>query len=332
MVLLFATILHIRALPGDIAGVVYATDIRTTLFGAPVTAFNIGGKTCIDAEILNWHYGFDVYWYGDTRRLEITDLGSGFVSLQAKAGTVTEHTDAPVGTVLGRYYETDIVTTLNGCEIESYNIGGRTVICAEAMADFGYDVVWDGAARTLSITKPADFYRYDTDFGIIRSGYESGVNREWRVFYLGDISVSGMDGKKQMLEIPSGRTYVLPSGVTYMKLADLASALGGTCEMTEENGRYIFRLDWDPETMPALRAYDPERDQGRREQTDTDEKDVYLPHAALMVNGDICPIRTMMAGKMRDTELLLIENHVYIPVDTVMWLLGCMPDYLRTKY
>ena len=55
MVLLFATILHIRAIPGDIAGVVYATDIRTTLFGAPVTAYNIGGKTCIDAEILNWH-------------------------------------------------------------------------------------------------------------------------------------------------------------------------------------------------------------------------------------------------------------------------------------
>ncbi|MBO5218886.1 MAG: hypothetical protein J6C52_05620 [Clostridia bacterium] len=125
---------------------------------------------------------------------------------------------------------------------------------------------------------------------------------------------------------------MLPSGVTYMKLADLASALGGTCEMTEENGRYIFRLDWDPETMPALRAYDPERDQGRREQKDTDEKDVYLPHAALMVNGDICPIRAMMAGKMRDTELLLIENNVYIPVDAAMWLIGRMPDYLRTKY
>ena len=251
MVLLFATILHIRAIPGDIAGVVYATDIRTTLFGAPVTA---------------------------------------------------------------------------------YNIGGRTVICAEAMADFGYDVVWGGAARTLSITKPADFYRYDTDFGIIRAKYESGVNRRWRVFFLGDISVPNADGERQMLEIPSERTYILPNGVRYMKLSDLAQTLGGTCEMTEENGQYIFRLNREPETLPALRAYDPERDQGRREQTDTDEKDVYLKNAAFYVNGTVCPIRAMMAGKMRDTELLLIENHVYIPVDTVMWLIGRMPDYLRTKY
>ena len=125
---------------------------------------------------------------------------------------------------------------------------------------------------------------------------------------------------------------MLPSGVTCMKLADLVTALGGTCDMAEENGRYLVRLNLDPAAVPALRAYDPGRDQGRREQTDTDEKDVYLTNAALMVNGEVCPIRTMMAGKMRDTDILLIENHVYIPVDTAMWLLGRMPDYLRTKY
>jgi len=94
---------------GEIAGNYYATDIIAYVKGAPVTSYNIGGKTVIDAEILNWHYGFDVYWYEDLRKLDITDKGSDFVSLQAAAGdTVDKQENAKPGDVIGSYYTTDI--------------------------------------------------------------------------------------------------------------------------------------------------------------------------------------------------------------------------------
>lgn len=53
---------------------------------------------------------------------------------------------------LGNYYSTDIVTTLNGAEIDSVNIGGQTLICAESMQYYSFFVQWDGAERTLEIS------------------------------------------------------------------------------------------------------------------------------------------------------------------------------------
>ena len=67
--------------------------------------------------------------------------------------TVSAH--AKVGDVAGTYYSTDIVTSLNGAAISAINIGGNTLIDAEAMADYGFTVVWDGTARTLSIQAAA---------------------------------------------------------------------------------------------------------------------------------------------------------------------------------
>lgn len=103
---------------GDVLGNIYFTDIVTTLYSVPVTARNIGGKTVIDAEILNWHYGFDVYWLANERKLDITDKGGVFVSLQATAGETLEPIYGNPGDIAGNYYETDIKTYLNGKEIE----------------------------------------------------------------------------------------------------------------------------------------------------------------------------------------------------------------------
>ena len=154
---------------GEKAGNIYATDIVTYVKGAPITSYNIGGKTVIDAEILNWHYAFDVYWYENERLLDITDKGFDFVSLQAAAGDVVEKTDGKPGDAVGSYYTTDIVTKLNGNVIESYNIGGRTVIVAEEMAKCGYDVAWDENARTLKISFTSDTFAEDTDIGKVSS-------------------------------------------------------------------------------------------------------------------------------------------------------------------
>ncbi|MBQ7697599.1 MAG: Ig-like domain-containing protein [Paludibacteraceae bacterium] len=60
---------------------------------------------------------------------------------------------AAVGDVAGNYYSTDIVTIVNRTPINSMNVGGRTLICAEDMAYHGFTVVWDETARTLKVAK-----------------------------------------------------------------------------------------------------------------------------------------------------------------------------------
>ena len=58
---------------------------------------------------------------------------------------------AKVGDKKGKYYSTDIITYLNGREIESINIGGWTLIKAEDMQYFGFYVVYNNDERVLSI-------------------------------------------------------------------------------------------------------------------------------------------------------------------------------------
>ena len=63
-------------------------------------------------------------------------------------GTVAH---AEVGDVIGNIYATDIVTYLNGMKIPSYNIGGETVIVAEDLERYGFQVEWNEEARRLVI-------------------------------------------------------------------------------------------------------------------------------------------------------------------------------------
>ncbi len=59
---------------------------------------------------------------------------------------------AKSGDIAGKYYSTDIVTTLNGAEIDAINIGGETLISAEDMKYYGFSVYWDAKSRELRIT------------------------------------------------------------------------------------------------------------------------------------------------------------------------------------
>ena len=58
---------------------------------------------------------------------------------------------AKSGDVAGKYYSTDIETTLNGEAIDAINIGGQTLISAEDMQHYGFYVVWNEDARVLDI-------------------------------------------------------------------------------------------------------------------------------------------------------------------------------------
>ena len=218
---------------GDILGEYYYTDIKTYIYRSPITSYNIGGKTMIDAEILNWHYGFDVYWYEDKRALELTDKGGRFNSSQAMSGELCESEYGTAGETKGYYYDTDIKTFLNGNEITSCNIGGRTCISVEEMANFGYDVVWDGEKRTLTVVKPSDFYKIETDMGLIKTAYNCKVQGNFAVYERGIYASDGNDNYTE-IEIPSNRVLAGIFGGIYMKLSDLCSLVEGKAELREE--------------------------------------------------------------------------------------------------
>lgn len=339
LMLLLSLTVTVFSAPGDVAGNIYSTDIVTYLNGATVTSYNIGGKTCIDAEILNWHYGFDVYWYEDTRKLTITDKGGRFVSGQAFSGEITESVSENPGIVMGNYYETDIVTTLNGKEIESYNIGGRTFICAEAMADFGYDVKWNEEDRTLKISKPMDFYKYPTDYGTVCSMDNLKRERDMFVFFTRGVYVSQGDDT-YMLQIPSNRIYVSPGGVTYVKLSDFVHILDGKCSMEQKtepvyndygNGytdtyeiyKYIFNISYDKTKSPELVACQVGSEDVKREDVKKDGLySVELSGTSVIINGDEYAVKAYYGGKEFDSSLKVVGEEVYIPAYNVGKILG----------
>ncbi|MBR5538634.1 MAG: hypothetical protein IKU61_01915 [Clostridia bacterium] len=138
---------------GDIAGYVLATDIRAFYNGYEIPVYNIDGHVGIVAEDLAG-YGFSVVWNGETRSLDIkktSDKVSSPVSIPKKNNLAN-------GTPLMPVLYTDIVTYLEGRKIESFNIGGRTVIYFESLSDYG-SYVYDNGAR-LSLVSSLGF-----DFG-----------------------------------------------------------------------------------------------------------------------------------------------------------------------
>lgn len=146
LVMLFSVTVLCSAKSGDVAGTYYSTDIRTFLNGYEIDSINIGGQTLISAEDMHF-YGFNVDWYQENRELYIFNA---FRAVNGEPPTVKK-SNYPSGTVLGNYYETDIVTYLDGKPITAFNIGGRTYIHAEQMSDWGHIVTWNETERTLDI-------------------------------------------------------------------------------------------------------------------------------------------------------------------------------------
>lgn len=50
--------------------------------------------------------------------------------------------DVPAGTKIGNLYATDIAAVWDGAVVPSYNIGGRTAVVLQDLADYGFLVEW----------------------------------------------------------------------------------------------------------------------------------------------------------------------------------------------
>ena len=64
---------------GDVIGKIYYTDIKTYIDGKPIESVNIGGRTMISAEELQY-MGYLVEWNGTARALNITSNASHNIS------------------------------------------------------------------------------------------------------------------------------------------------------------------------------------------------------------------------------------------------------------
>ena len=70
--------------------------------------------------------------------------------------SITVH--AKNGDKVGVALNTDIVVYINNYAVPSYAVNGTSCIVAEDMRNFGFDVVWNNTARTLSIYRNSDIY------------------------------------------------------------------------------------------------------------------------------------------------------------------------------
>ncbi len=134
---------------GDIAGEYYCTDIKTYLNGAEIETINIGEQTLINAEAM-YYYCFNVNWNESERTLSVyesQDAGNGIPPAVSSP-------QLPVGTPLGYYYETDIVTYLDNEPIKAFNTDGKTYIPAQEMRKSGYEINWYEQERKVEITSP----------------------------------------------------------------------------------------------------------------------------------------------------------------------------------
>ena len=67
------------------------------------------------------------------------------------------------GDIIGKIYSTDILAEINGKPVPSYNIGGRTAIVLEDLADAGYAYInsYDDRTRTLTVSMSSPEYMGD---------------------------------------------------------------------------------------------------------------------------------------------------------------------------
>ncbi len=133
-----------------VIGAALSTDIVACLNGCDIRSFNVGGYTMIIAEDLTG-FGFDVKWDGDTRTLRIHGMPDGqyIESVSYYPGTPS----MKIGEKMFDVYSTDIVTFIEDVPVQSFNIGGYTVINFEELSRYG-KCIYDNGARKLYVNVP----------------------------------------------------------------------------------------------------------------------------------------------------------------------------------
>jgi hypothetical protein len=133
---------------GDIIGEVLYTDIVAYINGNPIPTSNIEGETFVIVEDLI-NYGFEVTWDRNERVLRVL----GWDRNNPVSPIPVAPSDKPNGTFKTNHVYTNVRTYVAGVLVESYNIGGFTLIHFDLLEQHGYgEIEWNRPARTLSLT------------------------------------------------------------------------------------------------------------------------------------------------------------------------------------
>ncbi len=94
------------------------------------------------------------------------------------------------GDVVCPIYSSDIITKLDGREIQTYSLDGRMMIAVEDLVPYGYSVSWDGDTNTLIAVKTGEADKdFNPSFGRGDEGRQIGY------MYESDITVF-LNGKR----------------------------------------------------------------------------------------------------------------------------------------
>ena len=142
---------------GDVIGEVVYTDIIASINGKKIPSYNMNGYTMIAVEDLR-DYGFNVIWVEHSRSLRVY-----LSSSKAVSKSYTPEIDrSKIGTKAADVLYTDIVTYFNKSKVDSYNIGGKTVVNFNELSAFG-DVVYNNYTRCI------DFYPLGSETWVINA-------------------------------------------------------------------------------------------------------------------------------------------------------------------
>lgn len=165
---------------GDVVNKALFTDIVAYINHYPIQSFNVDGYTTVVAEDLA-NYGFNVEWNEAERSLRVTSNDKA--KEITPYGSVYKIPDYLVGIKAQNVLYTDIKTYINGQEVKSYNIGGKTIIYFEDLKPYG-EVVWVPEIRAikmwiekLSITKYDPPQIMDSNVLSMFSGYWSTIDK-----------------------------------------------------------------------------------------------------------------------------------------------------------
>lgn len=79
-----------------------------------------------------------------------------FLTMIMLISSLTIVAQAKTGDVIGSALNTDIVVYINNYAIPSYAVNGQSVVVAEDLRNFGFDVIWNPNNRSLSISRNAN--------------------------------------------------------------------------------------------------------------------------------------------------------------------------------
>lgn len=317
------------AKPGDIIGDVYPTDIKTYFFDEEINSYNIGGKTVVVCEDLNWYFGFDVVWDGEGRTLDITDTSKtkgyildleNYLQRNISQNVAKRPKDYSQKEMPKHIYFTDIKTRLEGKEIQAYNLNGETAMAVEDLRDFGYDVIWNEAERTLKVYEKFENVPFKTDIG---DGFEDGVpSRYYEICARNSANVISVEaaGEKKSLnafmlnEINYG--YAVPLRETLDFLNISYSFENNILTLDTKNAKSGIKFDYDDTSEKHGDA------EGKRLS--------YLYTAGAVVNGEKTDITysaivghfDLMHIEEFGTDIYLVGEKTYIPVEFLMKILG----------